>query len=239
MALDKPAGLLTAQENDYPDRPSLLSMLHEGISQAKPWAASRAISYLMNPQRLDPEISGVLLLAKTKAVLTKLADLFGSEQPVLSLVTLVMGLPSENHFSVEARLAPHPARAGLTSVYSNEGKRARSNFEVMERFAGWTLLKCVPLTWRPHQLRAHLAHARLPIAGDEAYRGKPLLLSRLKPNYHLKPKHVERPLIGQPCLHAQQLELAHPVTGERLVVHAPLPKPLVVALKYLRQYAAL
>ena len=108
----------------------------------------------------------------------------------------------------------------------------------MERFAGWALVKCVPLTWRPHQLRVHLAYSRLPMAGDEDYRGKPLWLSSLKPDYHLKPNHVERPLLGRPCLHAEQLAFNHPMTGQSLVVNAPWPKDLVVALKYLRKYAA-
>jgi RluA family pseudouridine synthase len=239
LVLDKPAGLLTAPESDAPDEANLIDLLHQGIAQAKPWATTRGLSYLMYPQPLGAEASGVLLLAKTKEVLTKLADVFGSEQPLLSFVALVLGVPAENHFSVEAKLAPHPMRAGSMSVDSKLGKRARSSFEVMERFAGWTLLKCVPLTWRQHQLRVHLAYARLPVAGDEEYRGKPLLLSSLKPGYHLKPKHSERPLLGRPCIHAEQLALNHPVTGQPLVVHAPWPKPLVVALKYLRKYAAL
>ena len=177
-------------------------------------------------------MSGVLLLAKTRPVLAQLADLFGSEQPVASFVTLVQGSPAEARFSVEAKLAPHATRPGLMSTNARDGKRARSKFEVLERFEGWTLLKCSPSTWRPHQLRVHLAHVRLPVAGDDAYRGKPLLLSGLKPGYHLKPNHTERPLISRPCLHAEQLDLAHPVTGEHLTIRAPWPKELVVAVKY-------
>jgi 23S rRNA pseudouridine955/2504/2580 synthase len=73
--------------------------------------------------------------------------------------------------------------------------------------------------------------------GDELYGGKPLWLSNLKPGYHLKPGHTERPLIGRACLHLEQLALAHPVSGESLTTNAPWPKDLLVALKYLRKYA--
>lgn len=235
MALDKPAGLLTAPRED-PAEPSLIELLHQGIRQGKPWAKARALSYLLHVQPLDPEASGVFLLAKTKTVLTQFADLFGNEQPILRFVTLVHGSPAETRFSVEAKLAPHPVRSDLMTVSSNRGKRARSQFEVLERFESWALVRSSPLTWRQHQIRVHLAQAGLPLAGDELYRGKPLLLSALKPGYHLKPNHTERPLVGQPILHAEQLESAHPVTGERLTIQAPWPKQLAVAVKYLRRY---
>jgi RluA family pseudouridine synthase len=236
LALDKPVGLPSGLDTDDPNRPYLLGLLHKGIADGKAWATAKGISYLMNAHRLDPEVSGVLLLAKSKPVLTKLLDVFGSEQPNLWFVTLVQGTPPEDQFSVEAKLAPHPVQTGLMRVDAKHGKRARSRFEVIERFAGWTLLKGASLTSRPHQIRVHLRRAGLPIAGDEAYGGKPLRLSSLKPGYHLKPKHVERPLIGQACLHAEQLSLRHPVTGQPLVVNAPWPKELLVAVKYLRRY---
>ncbi len=238
LVLNKPADLLTGPGTDFADRPSLISLLHKGVSESKSWATSRALSFLMYPQPLDTEASGVLVLAKTKAVLNKLSDLFGSEQPVLSFITLIQGSPTQNQFAVQAKLAADPVRAGLVRVDHKGGKRARSLFEVVERFSGWTLLRCVPLTWREHQIRAHLAYNRLPLAGDEPYRGKPLLLSSLKPDYHLKPKHIERPLIARPCLHAGDLRLNHPVTGQPWVVNAPWPKDLAVAVKYLRRYAS-
>ena len=238
LALDKPAGLLTVADSGEPDRPNLLELLHKGIADGKSWVTDRALSYLMNAYRLDAEASGVLLLAKNKTVLTSLSDLFGSEHPGLSFVTLVKGSPSDSRFSVDAKLAPHPVTTELMRVNLQDGKRARSDFEVVERFSGWTLLKCVPLTHRRHQLRAHLAYAGFPAAGDRPYRGKSLLLSRLKPGYHLKPNHTERPLIGSPLFHADCLTLDHPVTHNRLVINAPWPKDLLVALKYLRKWAS-
>jgi RluA family pseudouridine synthase len=239
LVLDKPAGLLTAADSEDPDWPNLLGLLHNGIADAKPWAKERALSFLMNPYRLDSETSGIVLFAKSKGALARLSDLFGSEQPSLSFMSLVRGSPLDARFSVDAKLAPHPVRVGLMAVNATYGKRARTNFEVVERFAGWTLVKCVPLTYRPHQVRVHLAKAGLPLAGDQAYGGRPLLLSRLKHGYHLKPKHTERPLIDSPCLHAEQLDLDHPATGNRLIIKAPWPKDLIVAVKYLRRYAAI
>ena len=237
LALDKPAGLLSASESSDPARPNLVDLLHQAITAGKSWAAERDISFLMPAYRLDPEASGILLLARSKPVLNRLSDLFGSHQPALSIITLAEGSPSQSHFSVEAKLMPHPDRPGLMRVSAKHGKRSRTDFQVMEHYTGWTLLKCVPFTLRPHQARVHSARAGFPLAGDQAYGGQPLLLSRLKPGFRVKPNHTERPLINSPCVHFQQLTLDHPATGNRLVIDAPWPKDLAVAVKYLRKYA--
>ena len=168
-----------------------------------------------------------------------LANLFGSEKPCKRYIALAQGAPTEDRFEVDAKLAAHPARPGLVRVDPKRGKRARTRFQVLERFSGWTLLRCEPLTDRTHQLRVHLRYAGLPIAGDELYGGQPLLLSRLKSGYRLKPKQFERPLISRVALHAETLVVPHPVTGQPLAITAPWPKDLTVAVKYLRRYASL
>jgi len=237
LALDKPGGLLTSPDRYDPQRPNLMKLLHNGIAAGKPWARERGLNYLMNAHRLDFETSGVILLAKTKPALVALADLFGSEKPHKQYAALVQGTPAEDKFAVDAPLAPHPVKTGLVRVDLKNGKRARTRFEVLERFSGWALLRCAPLTGRTHQIRVHLRHAGLPIVGDELYGGKPLWLSRLKPDYRLKRGREERPLISRVALHAEQLTLPHPVTGETLTITAPWPKDLKVAVKYLRQFA--
>ena len=77
----------------------------------------------------------------------------------------------------------------------------------------------------------------MKIVGDELYGGKPLWLSRLKKDYRLKPGREERPLLSRVALHAEELQLPHPVTGELVTITAPMPKDLRVALKYLRQFS--
>lgn len=236
LALNKPSGLLTSPDRYDPQRPNLMKLLHGGIADGKPWAKERGLSYLSNAHRLDFETSGVILLAKSKGVLLKLADLFGSEKPIKTYVAIVQGAPAETRFEVHARLAPHPFKLGLVRVDPKRGKRSRTLFEVLESFSRYALLKCEPLTRRTHQIRAHLRHVNLPIVGDALYGGAPLLLSRLKQDYRLKPGRTEKPLVARVALHAEQLTLPHPVTGEPLTITAPWPKDFRVALKYLRQY---
>jgi 23S rRNA-/tRNA-specific pseudouridylate synthase len=122
-------------------------------------------------------------------------------------------------------------------VDAKHGKKSRTQFDVLERFSGYTLLKCRPLIDRTHQIRVHLCHAGLPIAGDSLYGGRPLLLSSLKREYRLKGDKTERPLMSRVALHAEQLSIAHPATGDTVTITAPWPKDLRVTVKYLRRYA--
>jgi 23S rRNA pseudouridine955/2504/2580 synthase/23S rRNA pseudouridine1911/1915/1917 synthase len=237
LALCKPPGLLTSPDRYDPARPNLMRLLHSAIADGKPWARSRGLTYLSNAHRLDFDTSGVILMAKTKPVLITLADLFGTDKPRKTYVALVHGTPAQDQFEVDAKLGPHPTQLGLMRVDPKNGKKSRTRFEVRERYHGWTLLTCRPVTGRTHQIRAHLRHARLPIAGDRVYNGRILLLSRIKRDFRLKEGHVERPLIEKTALHAETLELAHPVTGAEIKMTAPWPKALSVAVKYLRKYA--
>jgi RluA family pseudouridine synthase len=237
LALDKPAGLLTSPDRYDPLRPNLMKLLHAGIHDGKPWAKERGLTYLMNAHRLDFETSGVLLLAKSKPVLVQLADLFGSEKPEKTYAALVQGIPADDTFEIDAKLSPHPVKVGLIRVDPKRGKRSLTRFKVLERFKSHTLLQCQPRTGRTHQIRVHLRHAGFPIVADALYGGKPLLLSRLKPNYRLKPGRTERPLINRVALHAETLTLAHPLTGEPITITAPWPKDFKVAVKYLQQLA--
>jgi RluA family pseudouridine synthase len=239
LAVNKPSGLLSSPDRYDPERPNLMKLLHAAIAEGKPWAKQRGLDYLMNAHCLDFETSGVMLLARSKPVLVTLANLFGSEKPVKRYVALAQGASSEERFEVNAALAPHPVRIGEFRVDTKRGKRARTRFEVLEQFAGWTLLRCEPLTERTHQIRVHLRRAGLPIVGDELYGGKPLLLSRLKSGYHLKPGHTERPLLNRVALHAEELTLPHPVGNETVKIVASWPKDLTVAVKYLRRFAAM
>ena len=237
LALDKPSHLLTSPDRYDPDRPNLMKLLHRDVARGAPWAKERGLTYLANAHRLDFETSGVILLAKDKPTLIALANLFGIEKPVKRYIALVHGSPPEDTFAVHKKLGPHPTRIGFVRVAEKRGKRASTEFKVLERYGRHSLLLCQPLTGRTHQIRVHLQSSRLPIVGDSLYGGKPLRLSQLKPNYRPKRDLPEKPLIGRVALHAAELELIHPATGCPVLISAPWPKDLKVAIKYLQRFA--
>jgi RluA family pseudouridine synthase len=237
IALDKPSGLAVSRTWFNTEGPNLMQLLHEGIAAGKKWGVERGLSYLMNAQRLDEAASGLVLLAKSKPVLVALLDAIGSNAFTREYVALVRGEPPEDSFEVEAKLAPQRFHPGLVRVDQKAGKQSRTRFEVTERLAKYAMVRCVPFPERPHQVRAHLSHAGFPVVGDRPYRGRLLLLSSLKPDYHLKPNQEERPLLAKAGLHAEKLRFQHPVTKVEVEITAPLPKDLLVALKYLRRFA--
>jgi 23S rRNA-/tRNA-specific pseudouridylate synthase len=92
---------------------------------------------------------------------------------------------------------------------------AETEVLVLETLPGALLVEARPLTGRKHQVRAHLAHAGLPILGDAVY----------GPHGGAAPRLM---------LHARRLELAHPLSGERLCLVSPLPGDFVETLRVLR-----
>jgi len=238
LAIDKPSGLLISPDRYDSERANLMKLLHRDVARGASWATERHITYLANAHRLDFGTSGVVLLAKTKPALIDLANQFSIEKTGKLYITLTQGSPEKDEFEVDARLAPHPTRPQFIRVDEKSGKRSRTAFKVLERFKGYTLLECMPFTGRTHQIRVHLMSVHLPVLADEAYGGRPLLLSSLKKNYHLKAGREELPLMGRLGLHASQLTVTHPVTRESVTIDSPMPKDFAVALKFLRRFAA-
>lgn len=237
LAIDKPARLLTSPDRYDPNRPNLMRLLHEAVAAAKPWAATRGLSYLSNAHRLDFETSGVLLLAKNKPALIHLANQFGSGLPRKAYAALVIGAPPEDEFEIDVRLAPDERHPGVMR-WTRDGKKSLTRFRVLERFEGVTLLECLPETGRTHQIRVHLKCAGFPIFADPIYgHDVRLLLSQIKPGFRLKPGREENPLTPSLALHAWRLEVTHPVSGEAVKIEAPWPHWLLVAQKFLRLHA--
>jgi len=207
-------------------------------------------------QRLDAEASGVLLCAKTKAALDRLSGQFQSktaERRFLALAAVLEparamkvaapirapggGLPEA--FTVELALGEDEERPERMRLFRKHGGRpGATECRVLEAFGRFAWLECRPRGARRHQVRLHLAAAGAPVLNDPLY-GDPevrLLLSDLKRGY--KGRDEERPLLGRLALHAAEIAVDHPVTGERLRIEAPAPADFAVALKYLRKFAA-
>ena len=237
LALYKPSGLTTSLDTIFPERPSLMQLLHDAIAQKKPWTSECRLTFLAASHHLDDAASGALLVAKSKAVQAALADKFSTDSPERKYVAIVRGSPQADSFEVDAKLAPHQTETDLMCIDARRGKKSKTRVVVTERFSGYAMVTCEPVPDRNHQIRLHLRHSGLPLCGDELYGGRPLLLSRLKKSYRLKEGRTELPLLSRPALHAREISIPHPVTGDALTISAPLPKDIRVALKYLRQFS--
>ncbi len=238
LAVAKPAGIAVSLDAGQPEPSALLPLLHQAITDQKPWVMAMELGYLMPVHRPDAQTSGVLVLARSREVRATLTDVLSSGQAQQHLA-LVRGRPPQQEFELNAKLAPHSERPGHLRSDSRQGKGYRTRCQVLECFRDHTLLRCLPFPGHPGQITAHLRHARWPLVADPDRGGAGLLLSQLKRDYVPKKGQPERPLLGRPALHLEAIRLVHPVTGADLEITAPPPKDFTVTLKYLRQFAGL
>jgi 23S rRNA pseudouridine1911/1915/1917 synthase len=122
-----------------------------------------------------------------------------------------------------------------------EGKPSQTRFFVRETFDGYTLLELQLLTGRTHQIRVHLSHIGHPIVGDDLYGGRPLVLGDVMRTQDVATqkrgaKSSKVLLLNRQALHSSVLTITHPVSEERIAVHAPAPQDMAKAIGLLRQF---
>lgn len=172
--------------------------------------------------RLDKETSGVLLVAKTDAAHRALADQFASRTLHKEYLALVSGAPKAARGVVERAISRHPVHRHRMTT-GEGGRPARTDWERVEVFGrSAALLRCRIHTGRTHQIRVHLRSIGHPLLGDATY------------GWKADPSLPKPPRV---MLHAERIAFAHPVTGQPLDLHAPLPADFAVMLKALRSAA--
>lgn len=170
--------------------------------------------------RLDRGTSGLIVVAKNDVTHWSLADQFATHSAGRRYLALTLAVPREGTGTLRSSLARHVTdRIRWASSPSPDAKPAVTHWSVLGR-GQLGLMACELETGRTHQIRVHLTEAGWPLAGDDLYKRRGILipseLSALAPE-------------GRPMLHAWQLHLNHPATGERMVFRA-VPPPDFQAL---------
>lgn len=161
--------------------------------------------------RLDMDTSGVIVAAKTERALTALVKTFAEHRLKKCYVAIVHGMPAPAQGTLENLIGRSPFNRQKMAIVKQNGRRALTHWNVEATLPnGLSRVACEIETGRTHQIRVHLASLGTPIVGDVLY-GKPALDHRL-------PTPPQRQL-----LHAHTLDIPHPITGECLHLHAPLP----------------
>jgi 23S rRNA pseudouridine1911/1915/1917 synthase len=112
------------------------------------------------------------------------------------------------------------------------GKPAVTHYRLVERFAAHTHVRCKLETGRTHQIRVHMAHVKHPLVGDPLYGGRLRL-----PKGTTEELREALSAFNRQALHARQLTLEHPETGEILTWEVPLPEDMVALIETLRKHA--
>lgn len=166
--------------------------------------------------RIDKDTSGLLMIAKNDFAHESLAKQLKEKTSLRKYVALVHGVIPHEKGVIDAPIGRSKTDRKMQAVIE-EGKPAVTHFQVLERFADFTLVELQLETGRTHQIRVHMKYIGYPLAGDPVYGPKKTLPGK-----------------GQ-FLHAQVLGFEHPRTGEFLTFTAPLPEVFQKTLEKLRK----
>ena len=156
--------------------------------------------------RIDKDTSGLLAVAKNDHAHLMLASQLKDHTMARTYECIVCGNMAEDSGTVDAPIGRHPTDRKKMCVTARNSRHAVTHWEVIQRYRGYTHLRCRLETGRTHQIRVHMAHIHRPILGDTVYGHK-------------------KPELGQDSqvLHAGLLCFQHPKDGHPVIVQAGLP----------------
>lgn len=174
--------------------------------------------------RLDRGTSGVLLVARNDAAHRRLAQQFQARRVEKTYLALVHGHLKPDTGTIRLPVARDRYRRTRMTTQRRAGREARTDWQVLERLGGFTLVEVKLHTGRTHQIRVHFAAFAHPVVGDTLY-GAPR-----------QPRAGRQllPPLGRNFLHAARIAFEHPGRAQELEFRAPLPEEL---RRYLVQLA--
>ena len=192
--VNKPSGLLSVPGNQPQYYDSAMSRVKEKYGFCEP------------AHRLDMATSGILLFALSKAADRELKRQFREREPKKYYQALVWGHVEQDNGVVELPLICDWENRPRQKICFERGKRAVTFYDVLQRYPNnTTRVKLTPITGRSHQLRLHMLALGHPILGDKFYA-------------HPQAKALSPRL----CLHAESLQIQHPISGEAMEFTAPV-----------------
>lgn len=222
VIINKPAGILVIPDQHTPEEKTIVGMLKKQLKQ-KIWVI----------HRIDRDTTGVLIFAKNAQTHRFLSMQFEASKVKKQYIALLSGVLEEEEGTINKPILI----SGRDVSIDPSGKESVTNYKILERFQGYTLVEASPLTGRRHQIRIHFWSLGHPLAVDADYgSSEPLLLSSFKRKYKEKEGAKERPLINRLTLHAARLSIALPGGNEETAFTAPLPKDFEITVKQLRKY---
>jgi 23S rRNA pseudouridine1911/1915/1917 synthase len=223
LVINKPAGLVVHPAAGHADG-TLVNALLNYAPEVENLPRAGIV------HRLDKDTSGIMVVARSLIAHTSLVNqlqerTMGREYEAVVVGSLTGGA------TVDAPIGRHPQDRKRMAVVSS-GKPAVTHYRLIERFAAHTHVRCKLESGRTHQIRVHMTHVRHPLVGDPVYGGRLRL-----PKGTTEELREVLAAFNRQALHARQLTLEHPETGEILTWEVPLPEDMVHLIEALRKHA--
>ena len=214
LVINKQAGLVVHPGNGNPTGTLVHALIHRGTSLGGGDEGRPGIVH-----RIDKDTSGLLCVAKNDLAFASLAKQLSDHSMSRRYYALVLGMIYEDDGKIDAPLA-RSKKEPMKYCVDLKGKESVTFFHVEKRFKtdDVTLVSCRLLTGRTHQIRVHMEYIGHPVLGDPLYgKGNRKIYNA-----------------GQ-LLHAYELTLTHPRTGEKMTFSAPLPSHFKEVLDHLHE----
>ena len=226
LALDKPAHVVVHPGEGHARGTLLAGVLHHLGKLPDTDVVRPGVVH-----RLDKGTTGVIVFAKSLDAHHGLVEAFKGREVQKTYLAITQGVPKPREGSFDTFYGRHPAHRQRFSSRVQTGKRALTHYEVLEAYPGAASVQVALETGRTHQIRVHFADNGHPLVGDVTYARRKVVRD---------PESQKAcDVLDRPALHAWELEMAHPITGEPLHLTAPMPPDLVELVEKLRKVAEL
>ncbi|MGY5731491.1 23S rRNA pseudouridine(1911/1915/1917) synthase RluD [Vibrio chemaguriensis] len=178
--------------------------------------------------RLDKDTTGLMVVAKTVPAQTRLVRALQKRNITREYEAIAIGRMTAGG-KVDQPIGRHSTKRTLMAV-ALMGKPAVTHYRVAERFREHTRIRLRLETGRTHQIRVHMSYLQHPLLGDIAYGGRARIPTGASEELTAMIRGFDRQ-----ALHAVMLRFEHPITGEVLEFHAPVPDDMVAMTEALRQ----
>jgi len=195
IVVEKPAGINTSSTDGSTSVQSIITQFLKEHTRGKMRASV--------VHRLDKEVSGVLLLAKSHLAMNSIKEKWKETEK--RYYALVEGKPGKPEGTIESWLIEDNSLKVHSTHESSKAKFSVTHYRTIKQVKQYTLLDVNLETGRKNQIRVHLSDIGCPITGDKKYGASADFVRRIR-------------------LHAYYLSFPHPVTGERITIESPMPE---------------
>ncbi len=222
VAINKPSGLLSIPDRTQSE-PSLKDLLLHKYGE------------IFTVHRIDKFTSGLIVFAKNAETHKLLSQMFENRSVEKFYIGLLNGNLIPSSGVVDAPIMEHPAKKGVMTT-NVKGKPSVTEYQSVESFKNYSLVRFQIHTGRTHQIRVHMQYLGHSLICDELYGdGQPFRLSSIKRKFNLsKNEEEERPLMSRLSLHSHTIKFE--LKGKEYQLEASLPKDFTATLQQLRKH---